>query len=117
MEVETVTYRDVRILRCASQIFKPADAVDLVTACIEHRSRLLLLEPQAFADSFFDLRTGIAGEVVQKLQSYGTRTAAVFPADREYPERFKEFLVEAKRGWAFRAFTSRSDALDWLCAG
>ena len=117
MEVETISHLDVRIVRCASQISKRDDAVDLVTACVEHGSRLLLLEPEAFSDPFFDLRTRIAGEFVQKIQSYGIRTAAVFPADREYPERFKEFLIEAKRGRAFRAFASRSDALDWLAAG
>ena len=116
MNVETISHLDVRIIECMSQISRVDDAVDLVTACIEHGSRLLLLEARVLSDSFFDLRTRVAGELVQKLQSYGVRTAGVFPVDREYPDRFKEFLVEAKSGQMFRAFTTRTGALDWLAA-
>jgi hypothetical protein len=57
-----------------------------------------------------------AGEFLQKLQNYRMRAAGVFPADREYGERFSEFLSEAKRGGSFRAFAIRMDAEAWLAS-
>jgi hypothetical protein len=87
----------------------------LVTAVIESASHLVLLDAAAFPEAFFDLRSGFAGEFLQKMVNYRVRVAAVFPPDDGYSERFKEFLSEARRGRDFRAFSDRAEAEAWLC--
>jgi len=114
MRVEVFDRDGVRIVECVESITRVADALGLVTACIENDSTRLLLESRHLPAEFFDLRSGFAGELLQKLQNYRIRLAGVFPSEREYGERFSEFLSEAKRGRSFRAFAVRADAEAWL---
>lgn len=114
MRVDVLERDGVRIVECVDSITRVADALDLVTACIETGSTRLLLESRHLPAAFFDLRSQFAGEFLQNLQNYRIRLAGVFPAEREYAERFSEFLSEAKRGRSFRAFAVRADAEAWL---
>lgn len=114
MDIVTINHANNKILECVSPISGVDDALDLIAACMEHDSDQLLLESRVFSASFFDLRTRIAGEFLQKLQNYRIRTAGVFPPNPDYSERFNEFLVEARRGPMFRVFSTRDEALDWL---
>jgi hypothetical protein len=92
----------------------PIDPVAAVRGCIEHGARALLLDAGALPGSFFDLSTGVAGEVVQKLVNYGIRMAAVVPDLAVHSPRFREFAREANTGRQFRFFASREAALGWL---
>jgi hypothetical protein len=62
----------------------------------------VLLEAEQLPPAFFDLRSGFAGEFLQKLQNYQLRVAAVFPTDGEDGNRFREFMAEATLGRTFR---------------
>jgi hypothetical protein len=104
----------VPIVQCTAALTRVSEALDLVAVCHEHQANRLLLESHRLPPEFFDLRTGFAGELLQKLQNYGIRTGAVFPSDDGYGERFREFLSEARRAGTFRVFAARGEAEDWL---
>lgn len=90
---------------------------EVVIACIESGSSSLLLDANALPAAFFDLASGIAGELLHKLSVYRLRMACVL-ADREArPARFQEFVREADRGNQFRFFADRASAIQWLEAG
>ena len=88
--------------------------MDVVAACFEQSRQDLLIDRQALPAKFFDLRTGVTGELVQKLNQYGIRLACVVPDLRVQPERFQEFAREVNRGSRARFFESREDAVGWL---
>ena len=92
------------------------DLLGLLAACYEADTDRVLVEADALPADFFALSTRFAGELLQKLVNYHVRLAGVFPAEREYTERFREFLREAKRGPSFRAFDTRDEAERWLAA-
>ena len=92
----------------------PLDPVGAVTACIEHGAGALLLDDGALPAAFFDLRTGVAGEVVQRLTLYDVRMAAVVPDPAAPSARFQEFAREANRGPRVRFFPTRAEAVAWL---
>ena len=99
--------------------FEPAgghagDPLAAFRSCIEHGRHALLFDAGALPAAFFDLRTGLAGELVQKLVDYRVRMAAVVPDLAGCPERFREFAREANRGRQFRFFATREGALAWL---
>jgi len=102
------------MLECASPIERGADALDIVSASFEHHAPRLLLDENVLPDAFFDLKTGFAGEFVQKLINYRITTAAVFRGEREYSARFREYIDEARNGRQFKVFSDRADALQWL---
>ena len=93
------------------------DPVAAVRRCLESGRRALLFDANALAPAFFDLRTGVAGEVVQRLVNYGLRMAAVVPDPAAHGERFAEFAREASRGGPFRFCADRDTALAWLNDG
>ncbi|MGH7288639.1 MAG: DUF4180 domain-containing protein, partial [Myxococcota bacterium] len=62
----------------------------------------------------FDLRSGVAGDVVQKLVNYGVRMAAVVPDLDAQPPRFREFAREGNGGRQLRFFATRTEAIAWL---
>jgi Domain of unknown function (DUF4180) len=115
VQVELRERGGVRFLECTGPL-GPGEATALVGACLEREARGVLLESHHLPPAFFDLRTGFAGELLQKLQNYGLRLAGVFPSEDEYGERVRELLREARRGRGFRAFSARDDAEAWLSA-
>jgi hypothetical protein len=114
MEFEHIASGPVTIVEARSPLTSIDDAMDLIGACMEHDTDRLLLDSAVLPEAFFELHTRFAGELLQKLQNYRFRTAVVISPDRNYGERFNEFLVEAKRAPFSRLFTSREEAIAWL---
>ena len=95
---------------------EPFDAAALVTRCIESGADSLLLDEAALPPEFFDLSTGVAGELLHSLAKYRLRLAAVVRDPAQHSAPFQDFAREATRGTQFRFFASRNDALAWLAA-
>jgi hypothetical protein len=107
----------VRILECQEPIVTTGDALGLVSAGFEHDATRILIEDRHLPPEFFQLRSGFAGEFVQKLVNYQLQLAVVFSDAAKHGERFAEFVGEARRGRGFRAFDDRESALSWLASG
>ncbi len=91
------------------------DALDLIAACFETDTGLVMLHAGALADDFFRLRTGLAGSVLQKFINYNIKAALVIPDNQKVKGKFKELLAESNKGNSFRVFHSREEAEAWLC--
>lgn len=89
-------------------------ALELVGLSWEHGAGLLLLDGALLPADFFDLRSGLAGELTQKFSNYRLQVAAVIPPDVVPSERSREFMAETNRGRTFGLFTDRSAAEGWL---
>jgi len=107
----------IRIAECLDPIGAPSGAHELVSACVENDSRHLLIDDRQLPPEFFDLRSRLAGELIQKLQNYHVKLAIVFSDVVSHGERFEEFVREARRGSNFRTFDDREAALTWLASG
>jgi len=106
-------------LRCAETdpsepvISEERSAVDLIGFCGEHETERLLMYAGNVPEAFFDLKSGLAGAVLQKLTNYHMKVALVVTPER-IQGRFAEFSRETNRGNQFRTFLNREDALSWL---
>ena len=87
---------------------------DLVGACFEHGTEALLLDDGALPPDFFDLSSGVAGELIQRVVNYGLRMAAVVPDPAIHSPSFQDFTREASRSGRFRFFRTRAEAVQWL---
>lgn len=90
------------------------DALDLIAACGESNTNLLLLHAEAFAADFFKLKTGVAGMILQKFVNYHVRTAIILPGDLKITGKFKELLAESNKRNDFRVFNTALEAENWL---
>jgi hypothetical protein len=85
-------------------------------ACIENGADTLLFDAGALPPVFFDLSSGVAGDLLHRLSVYRMRMAAVVPDPSVHSLRFQEFMLEANKGRAYRFFPHRDDAIRWLAA-
>jgi Domain of unknown function (DUF4180) len=89
-----------------------SDIPDAIAACFGTAG--LILTEDDLAPEFFDLRTGLAGELFQKAMNYKVRIAIVLPDPKAYGERFSELAYEHASHEAIRFFRSKDEAIDWL---
>ena len=64
---------------------------DALGACIGAKG--LIISETDLAPEFFDLRTGLAGEVFQKFMNYKARVAILLPDPDRYGDRFSELAT------------------------
>ena len=93
-----------------------ADADDvgrLIEDCVSAGSRTALLYAENLPGKFFDLSSGQAGTILQKLRTYRVRLAVVAPKERVIPSlRFHEMAREERRsGRVFESFRPPPDPL------
>lgn len=94
---------------------RPDDAGRIIEACISADTDAALLYPRNLTDAFFDLSSGHAGEILQKLRNYRVRLAVVCaPGTVRFSSRFPEVLADERRGRYFSVFETRADAVHWL---
>ncbi|KOA19283.1 hypothetical protein CLHOM_23890 [Clostridium homopropionicum DSM 5847] len=96
------------------QLSTERDAVDLIAACIENNARLLIIQEKALSEDFFNLRTGLAGTVLQKFVNYNIKAALIITNEEKISGRFREMITEANKGNDFRVFKNTADAENWL---
>ena len=92
------------------------DVLDLISACSENDTNKVLLHEANLSPEFFDLKTNLAGAVLQKFANYHLRGAAIISFDKIKSERFKELIFECNRGNLFRFFEDREGAEKWLAS-
>lgn len=90
------------------------DIADALSACFG-TAGLLLTEPD-LAPEFFNLRSGLAGELFQKFINYRIRLAIVLPDPSVYGERLSELAYEHASHPLIRFVPSKEEALAWLSA-
>lgn len=89
--------------------------VALVEACFSAGAGAALLYAENLPPAFFDLSSGQAGAMLQKLRNYRLRLAVVCPpGGAQRSSRFGEMLREEQRGRDFGVFETRASALEWL---
>ena len=88
------------------------DIADALSASVENGG--LILDEQELSKDFFDLRTGFAGEVLQKFVNYRARLAIVVADASVYGSRFSELVYEHRTHRSVRFFSSAQLARQWL---
>ena len=94
---------DTTVLLCGSDgdlVRSERDAADLVGEAYQQGASLVAIPAERLGDDFFQLRTGIAGAIVQKLVDYRLRLAVIGDIARhvEQSAALRDFVYETNRG-------------------
>lgn len=92
---------------------KPGDVDVVIEACFGSGASSALLYAENLPAAFFDLSSGQAGAILQKLRQYRIRLAVVGGRER-FSSRFGEVVEEERRQGHFGVFESRDAARAWL---
>jgi hypothetical protein len=88
------------------------DITDVIAACIGAEG--LILAEDDLPPDFFELRTGLAGELFQKFMNYRVRVAIVLSSPEAYGKRFGELAYEHSSHAMIRFVRSMDDAKTWF---
>ena len=88
------------------------DIMDALGACFGASG--ILFTSDDLTPEFFDLRTGILGELFQKFTNYRKKVAILLPDFNVYGERFSELAYEHRSHNLIRFFHSKEEAVSWL---
>ncbi|MCD4711820.1 MAG: DUF4180 domain-containing protein [Clostridiales bacterium] len=104
----------VELISTTVPISTENDVLDVIALCWEHETNLLMIHYNALADEFFDLKTKLAGNIIQKLINYGIKTVNVIPKFALDNDRFREMVFETNKSNHLRMYESIEDAEKWL---
>jgi hypothetical protein len=93
------------------------DVNRVLEECFSHEVQRLLLYPEHLTPHFFDISSGEAGEILNKLRQYRIRLAIVVPPGTPMSRRFAELMADEQQGEDVRLFADQQAAEEWLCGG
>jgi GNAT superfamily N-acetyltransferase len=95
----------------------PGDANRIIEACFSHHTRNTVLYASNLPAGFFDVSSGEAGDLLQRLRNYGVRLAVVCPPGSvRFSSRFDALMNDERRHGMFAVTESRESAIQWLAA-
>ena len=101
----------------SSDVFinNPQDALDLM-ATINHLygCHKMVIGESSITNSFFDLKTGIAGDILQKYTNYNMKIAIVGNFEIYNSNSLKDFIFESNKGRQFFFLPDEKAAIDRL---
>jgi PadR family transcriptional regulator, regulatory protein AphA len=77
----------------------------------------MLIHERSLPDEFFDLETGLAGDILLKFSNYCLKVAVVISPQKIVSRRFAEFASETRRSQDFKILYDEHSDIYWLTEG
>ena len=74
------------------------DALDILGNCSYQGADNIILHEKNIIPAFFDLKTTIAGDILQKFSTYQVRLAIVGDFSKYTSQSLKDFIYESNKG-------------------
>lgn len=114
MKIKIHTLGDMRVAELLSDeiiLADEQDGTDLIGMAIENQVQGLLLHKRNIAEPFFDLKTRLAGEVLQKFSTYGFRLTIVGDFSGYTSRSLRDFIRESNAAGRINFIGSVEEAL------
>ncbi len=101
MNLEIIQLANAKIARYLSEdtvIHTVQDALDLMGNADCQGARNIVLEEKNLDPGFFALKTGIAGEILQKFSTYRMKLAIIGEFGESDSQALGAFIIECNRG-------------------
>lgn len=94
--VHRIKGKEIAEIREAACMIKTAqDMLDVMAAA---PSNIIVIRKENLDDSFFDLRSGLAGEILQKASNYSVRLGIVGDFSHYTSASLRDFIYECNKG-------------------
>ena len=117
MKIETHHLNNIKIAEIISdsiEINNAEDGIDLMGNLYYQGFESIVLHEQNITPDFFDLKTRIAGEILQKFSTYRVRLAIVGDFSKLTSKSFNDFMYESNKARHVNFVYSTSEALEIL---
>lgn len=115
-----VTVYGTPVMLCSPDgeaIADAASATDVIGEALGERAEMVVIPAELLSDDFFELRSGLAGEIAQKFVNYHVRLAIVGDISQRVgsSNSLSSWVTESNRGeqlWFCSTFDSLRERLD-----
>lgn len=117
MEIKIFQIKRVKIAELVSAeivINETQDALDLMAESNYLGSSNIIIHEKNIVIDFFDLKTGIAGEILQKFSTYRVRLAIVGDFSKYKSKSLKDFIFESNKFGRINFVNSMDEAKEKL---
>jgi hypothetical protein len=113
MEIKITSINDINIAELVSDdvvIKNVQGALDLMVNCSVKKASRLIINEKNIIPEFFDLKTGILGEILQKFATYDFRLAVIDDFSKFESKSFKDFVYESNKTGRISFVSSMEEA-------
>ena len=117
MEIKTHNLNDTKIAEVISEvkiINKIEDGLDLLGNLYYQGFDKIILHEKNITPDFFNLKSGIAGEILQKFSTYRVRLAIVGDFSKYTSKSLNDFIFESNKGRHINFVPSITEAIKIL---
>jgi hypothetical protein len=117
MEINFIEINGIRIAELISDtilITKTQDALDIMADCNYQGSWNIILHAENIIADFFELKTGIAGDILQKFSTYNVQLAIVGDFSKYTSKSLKDFIFESNKHGRINFVNSTEEAKERL---
>ena len=117
MEVDLIEINGINIAVLRSigiMIRETQDALDLMAEASYLNSSKIIINEDQISPEFFDLKTGIAGEILQKFSTYNLRLAIIGDFSKFKSKSLKDFIIESNKYGRINFVSSLEEAKEKL---
>jgi len=90
------------------------DALDLMANCRYQGSTKIMLRKENIVPSFFDLKTKVAGDILQKFSMYHCQLAIIGDFEQVQSKSLRDFILESNKTGLINFVNSKEEAIECL---
>ena len=114
MEVKVHNFKIVEFILNETILNSPQDILDLMVLAGEKDANKIILHENNINPDFFELKTGLAGEVLQKAVNYHIKLAIIGDFNKFTSKSLKSLIVESNKGNQFFFVSNIIEAVERL---
>lgn len=95
-------------------IFNAQDAGELLMNCLYNDCNSVIIKEENLQPEFFDLKTGLAGDILQKFSTYQGRLAIIGDFSKYESKSLKDFIYESNKMGRINFVASMEEAVGAL---
>ncbi|MGR3810312.1 DUF4180 domain-containing protein [Jiulongibacter sp. NS-SX5] len=114
-DLKQIGNKTIAILKTTDEkIEQTEDILDLLMNCRFSGADSLIIYENQLSQEFFDLKTKLAGDILQKFSTYDFRLAIICDFDNKESSSLKAFIAESNRTGRINFVSSEEEALGKL---
>ena|ERR1700754_2399615 len=120
MNINLISVNDYNIAEIVSdriEINSAQDALDILANCAYQDAKRIIIHQKNITDSFFDLKTTLAGDILQKFSNYNVKLAIVGDFSNYNSNSLRDFIYESNKAGRISFVATKDEAIEALSKG
>ena len=93
------------------------EALDILANCAYQDANRIIVYQKNITEDFFELKTKLAGEVLQKFSNYNSKLAIVGDFSGYDSKSLRDFIYESNKAGRVRFVATKEEAIEALLKG